>query len=135
MLLAISISIILFGATLFWIIVFGGRMAKAKDYLARAAEFAQQHEFEMARKQVLAAVRINPKYRTNPDVQALYEIITAKAVGHDARAAIRQIKSALPLLPKTKTEVIFGSSFFRVLVVLVMIFWLIMRLVDLRSRM
>jgi hypothetical protein len=129
-LLAFSVFVILFWAVLLCVGVLGGRAAKARAFVAKAAALAEQRDFEQARKLVLAAVRMRPALRSDSDIKTLYEIIVSRDTGNDARNEIGRIQTALPQLPKTRLETVFISRGFRLLLLLIGVWWLLTRLFD-----
>ncbi len=105
----------------------GWRAASARKYLVRGANLAQQREYEAARQSVLIAVRQNPALKSNPDVQALYEIIVAKSTG-DSIYEVRRIISAIPQWPKTKWENFVGNPLFKAALVLLVVFLILLKI-------
>ena len=130
MLWLIIISSYAISIGLFWVIVAGGVKTNAKKRLNRAAELTIEHNFDLARQQVLSAVRLNSAFREDPDVKALYEIIVAKNASEQAMDQVREIREAFKLLRKAKVEVIFGSPVFKGVTMIILIYYYAFRLFE-----
>ncbi len=117
------------GAALVCILVSGWKAASAREYLTRAVILAQEGKFEDARKAALVAVRQNSSYKSNPDVQTLYDIIVLR-VGANPDRELERIRLAIPQWPKNKWEKVTGGMPMKVAVVTVIVVEVLLKLLS-----
>ncbi len=129
--MALVLLIIFFSAVVVFgcILALGWEAASAREYLTRAVILAQEGKFEDARKAALVAVRQNPSYKSNPDVETLYDIIVLR-VGANPDRELERIKLAIPHWPKTKWEKITGGMPLKVAVVAVIVIEVLLKLLS-----
>jgi len=92
----------------------GQMQSRARAFIVDAINFAAAGQFNEARARVLRAVELNGAYRTNPDVQSLYELIVAHSAT-SAEAELRRIRDASNQWPLPLFEAIRQGWIYRLL--------------------
>lgn len=114
-------------AAFFCLVALGWEAVSAREYLIQAAALAQQRKYDEARKAALVAVHQHPAYKTNPDVQILYEIIMARSTG-DSADEIERIRLAIPQWPKTKWERMVAYAPLRIVLIVIIVIGILLKI-------